>query len=73
MITLTFENAIALYISIFIIGVFTLWFLFSRKEQDTLTQSDHFQKCPFCAFIFFKYDNDEIGTCPRCKSLIHKE
>jgi len=73
MIKIEFAFAISLLISFSLCLVFIKWLFYTYYENKNVdTQSNYFQQCPFCTYIYFDYHKDQIKMCPRCKSLVAK-
>ena len=72
-IRIDFTQAIAVFISSVVILVYCLWLFYTKSNRDTSEDlGEHVQQCPYCLYIFFKYNQHAIWKCPRCNSLLDK-
>ena len=72
-IKIDFSQAIAGLISSAVILVYCLWLFYTKSNGDKSEPlAEHVQQCPYCLYIFIKYDQTAILKCPRCNSLLDK-
>jgi len=72
MIKIDIYYSIAILLSITVSVFFMRWMTVTRdtqKTKDTFSFRNLIQ-CPFCSYLFFNYDKEEIKTCPRCQSYL---
>ncbi len=74
MIKLDFALAIALYISIFGVGVLFLWIYFDRDKFKRYTSDDaYLWQCHVCTNPYVDSVHKEISVCPMCGSYNNRE
>ena len=75
MIKLDFTVAMAVLISASLSLVFAQWIFynyFSDDSQPLDYQTNYFLHCPYCGYVFFYYQDEQVCACPRCHSLISR-
>ena len=76
MITLNFDWAVALFLTLSLGIVFILWMFYTLKKTAepaaTHQEPGNINQCPYCTFIFYSYNDFETLRCPRCQSFIEK-
>lgn len=71
MIKLDLSVAVALYVSIFVIGILIIWvfskdrYFFKKYKSD----KKFVWQCPICLHVYIDSKNAVISECPRCFSL----
>ena len=71
MIQIDFFLAIALYLFLTIGLVIGYWVFYNDSDEDSMTiEARHLQECPYCAYLFFDYEESVLKICPRCESYI---
>lgn len=72
MISLTFGQFFAVYITFWVVVLAFLWYRDERKKpsDDWTIAKDHLYICPQCHLSFLaKDDSSNITRCPRCNEL----
>lgn len=73
MIKVDFFVAVAAYLFLTTILVILRWIFYTcvNNSQDDLIQPlAHLVQCPYCAYLFFDYEQTSLKVCPRCESYI---
>ena len=74
MIAIDFSLAISLILSFALLLVFGLWIRYNFTNSKRIDyQTNFFQQCPYCTYIFFDYRDHGVKICPKCKSLLGNE
>jgi len=74
MIRIDFALAIALYISIFAVGVLFAWIFLDRNKFKRYTSDDIYMwQCHVCMHTYIDSVHKEISVCPMCGSYNKRE
>lgn len=73
MIQVDFAVVLTVVISASLLLVFAQWIFYNYSRNDALDdQTKYFLHCPYCGYVFFDYRDEQVCTCPRCRSLMGK-
>ena len=70
MIKIDIALAISLFLNFALCIVFIFWIFYTWIEKRKTEDSASFHQCPYCIYLFFEETDQEVITCPRCKSLL---
>ncbi|MEI8176523.1 MAG: hypothetical protein WCG78_06610 [Candidatus Omnitrophota bacterium] len=75
MIRLELSFAVALYLIFTVIGLFTLWAFFERKEtlKEVNPEEKFVWQCSICTYFYVDSQHDDISACPRCGSYTKRQ
>lgn len=71
MIKIDLLTAVSLYLILSTCLVFIFWIFYNYRNNSLVTESEDLAQCPFCTYLFVKYQKDNLQICPRCKSYIN--
>ncbi len=69
-IKLDFIWSVAIISSFVPVLVMFAWIFYTSKQDQGDESSKNLEQCPFCTYLFFKFNTEIFTTCPRCESLI---
>jgi hypothetical protein len=74
MIKIPFSTAIAVFLSVPLLLVFSRWIFYNffRECNQNNDLSKYLQRCPYCSYMFFDYRESLVKRCPRCQSFISR-
>ncbi len=70
MINLNFAWTITVLASLIPVLVMCSWIFYTSKRAQPIESAKDLEQCPFCTYLFFKFNKNLFATCPRCQSLI---
>lgn len=74
MIRIDFFLAVSVYLFLTTLLVIGYWIFYNYRNEESMTiESQHLHQCPYCTYIFFDYENENLRICPRCESYITVE
>jgi uncharacterized C2H2 Zn-finger protein len=73
MITLPYDTAVAVFLTITVGFVVVLWMIYTYTENGGLPKEDleYLIQCPYCTYVFFDRAPENTVSCPRCQSLVN--
>lgn len=72
-IKLDFIWSVAIISSFVPVLVMFAWIFYTSKQDQGDESSKNLEQCPFCTYLFLKFSQKPLTTCPRCHSLINSD
>ncbi|OGX37352.1 MAG: hypothetical protein A3G91_00585 [Omnitrophica WOR_2 bacterium RIFCSPLOWO2_12_FULL_50_9] len=74
MIKIDIVLAISLYLCSSICLVFVLWMFYNLREGGQVSSDNlsDLQQCPYCTYVFFHGNKNDVLMCPQCQCYIDK-
>lgn len=73
MITLPYDTAVAVFLTITVGFVVVSWMIYTYTDNGGLPKEDldYLIQCPYCTYVFFSSAPKNTMSCPQCQSLIN--
>ena len=75
MIKVDIATAVALYLSVYVVGLLGLWIFLEERSKFRGFTSDrkYVWHCSICGYIYIDSKHEKLSVCPRCSSYNEKK